>query len=39
MGAYCGIEREGIRRARKGVMEGDVIVVVLAVEEDKLLGE
>ncbi|KAF8430109.1 GTP-binding protein TrmE N-terminus-domain-containing protein [Tirmania nivea] len=34
-----GIEREGIRRARKRVMEGDVVVVVLAVEEDELSGE
>ena len=33
------IEREGITRARKRVMEGDVIVVVLAVEEDELSGE
>ncbi|RPB25737.1 P-loop containing nucleoside triphosphate hydrolase protein [Terfezia boudieri ATCC MYA-4762] len=34
-----GIEREGIRRARKRVMEGDVVVVVLAVDEDELSGE
>jgi len=33
------IEKEGIRRAKKRVMEGDVVVVVLAVEEDELSGE
>ncbi|KAF8433810.1 GTP-binding protein TrmE N-terminus-domain-containing protein [Terfezia claveryi] len=34
-----GIEREGIRRARKRVMEADVVVVVLALDEDELSGE
>lgn len=29
------IEKEGIRRARRRVMDGDVVVVVLGVEEDQ----
>jgi len=33
------VEREGIRRARKRVMEGDVVVVVLAIEEDQISGK
>ena len=33
------IEKEGIRRAKKRVMEGDVIVLVLAFERDKQSGQ
>lgn len=37
--AVGDIEKEGIRRAKKRVMEGDVIVLVLAFERDKLSGQ
>ena len=33
------IEKEGIKRAKKRVMEGDVIILVLAFERDKQSGQ